>query len=215
MSEKIFDPTIHQDSEHLEGFKFRHTLLVDSITEYRKSQPESAEITCDTLAAQIGLAGSTLKKLKAGQIVDPRGSTYWLLWKAFKIDPRRLMGIPVDGDTLDAAGMHEIRIRLDEKRERIVELTREVETLQAEKLRLQRMYNEACKESAAAIAEVKHLEAVKTTLYKERDEHKTERAEYNRLRVALIVMYAVSIFALGASAYMLWDVMNPGMGFFR
>lgn len=215
MSEKIFDPTIHQDSEHLEGFKFRHTLLVDGIAEYRKSQPESAEITCDALAAQIGLAASTLKKLKAGQIVDPRGSTYWLLWKAFRIDPRRLMGIPIDGAALDAAGLHEIRIRLDEKRQRIEELTREVEQLHEDKLRIQRMYNEASKEAAAAVAEVKHLEIMKTALYKERDEHKTEQAEYKRLRVALIVMCAVAIFALSASVYILWDAMNPGMGFFR
>lgn len=212
MSDKIYDPSIHQDSEHLIGFRFRHTNLMQRIEDYRKTQPEGADLTCGAIASRVGLAESTLKKLKAGQISDPRGSTYWLLWKAFNIDPRELLGIPIGAADVNES---EMRVRLDEKRERIVELTREVETLQAEKLRLQRMYNEACKESAAAIAEIKHLEIMKTTLYNERYERKTEQAEYKRLRVALIVMCAVAILALGASVYMLWDVMNPGMGFFR
>ncbi len=105
MPENIFDPNIHQDMEHLNGYKFRNKALAERVEELKKApsepikqflkeHPEYKEVNSFLLAEYSGLAESTLRKLKAGGIADPRGSTYWLLWKAFGVDPRTLMGIP-------------------------------------------------------------------------------------------------------------------------
>lgn len=196
--------------------------LNDLINFQLKNNPRMKGKTKRDIASECFISETSLKNLLNGKNVNPHISTVIRLVRYVGGgDMNILVGFAPARDyskeekSYDKTLVEGMQARLDEKRERIVELTREVETLQAEKLRLQRMYNEACKESAAAIAEVKHLEIMKTTLYKERDEYKTEQAEYKRLRVALIVMCAVAILALGASVYMLWDVMNPGMGFFR
>jgi hypothetical protein len=122
MPEKIFDPEVHQDLEHLEGFRFRHTVLAESITEFKANNEKYRDATGPTIAALTGLAESTLKKLRTGQIFDPRGSTYWLLWKAFNIDPRRLMGIPVSPPPASKEPGQEIKALIEGKEKHIADL---------------------------------------------------------------------------------------------
>ena len=104
MPESIFDPSIHQDLEHLQGFRFRHEALAERLESVKKAPPEAVrkykeqvgakQVDCALLSEYVGISESTLKKLKAGGIADPRGSSYWLLCKGLGIDPRDLMGIP-------------------------------------------------------------------------------------------------------------------------
>ena len=124
MPEKIFDPTIHQDLDHLEGFKFRNNVLVDGIDSYKKANEKYRDASCTVIAQEIGLAESTLKKLKQGQISDPRGSTYWLIWKATGIDVRKLMGIPTNDSHASESYNAATQALLDEKDKRIAELER-------------------------------------------------------------------------------------------
>ena len=196
--------------------------LNDLVEFQMKNNPRMKGKTKRDIASECFISETSLKNLLNGKNVNPHISTVIRLVRYVGGgDMNILVGFAPARDyskeekSYDKTLVEGMQARLDEKRERIVELTREVETLQADKLRIQRMYNEACKEAAAAVAEVKHLEIMKTALYKERDEHKTEQAEYKRLRVALIVMIAVAIAALGGCVYILWDVTNPGMGFFR
>ena len=196
--------------------------LNDLIEFQMKNNPRMKGKTKRDIASECFISETSLKNLLSGRNVNPHISTVIRLVRYVGGgDMNILVGFAPARDyskeekSYDKTLVEGMQARLDEKRERIVELTREIEALQADKQRLQRMYNEASKEAVAAAAEVKHLEIMNTTLYKECDEHKTEQAEYKRLRVALIIMIAVAIAALSSCVYMLWDVMNPGMGFFR
>lgn len=196
--------------------------LNDLINFQLKNNPRMKGKTKRDIASECFISETSLKNLLNGRNVNPHISTVIRLVRYVGGgDMNILVGFAPARDyskeekNYDKTLVEGMQARLDEKRERIIELMHEVETLQADKLRIQRMYNDACKESAAAAAEVKHLEIMITTLHKERDEHKTEQAEYKRLRVALIIMCAVAIFALGTCVYLLWDVMNAGVGFFR
>lgn len=196
--------------------------LNDLINFQLKNNPRMKGKTKRDIASECFISETSLKNLLNGRNVNPHISTVIRLVRYVGGgDMNILVGFAPARDygkeekSYDKTLVEGMQARLDEKRERIAELTREVETLQTDKLRIQRMYNEVCKEAAAAAAEVKHLELMKTMLYKERDERKDEQAEFKRLRVALIIMIAVAIAALGGCVYILWDVMNPGMGFFR
>lgn len=134
MPERIFDPAIHQDIEHLQGFKFRHGALYDRIQEIKKapsaavleykSEVGAKQVDSALLAEYVGVSESTLKKLKSGGIADPRGSTYWLLWRGFGIDPRDLLGIPRDTEHVHDATAYDGKHKavLEEKDKRIAAL---------------------------------------------------------------------------------------------
>lgn len=122
MPEKIFDPTIHQDLAHLEGYKFRNSVLVETINQFRRGSPKYKDASCAEMAQYIGLGESTLKKLKTGQNSDPRSSTLWLIWKAFGVEPCELLGIPGSTKCRPDQCNNTSRALLDEKDKRIAEL---------------------------------------------------------------------------------------------
>lgn len=90
------------------GFRFNNKKLVarldtlkkeptEAMLAFKAAHPEYKEINCAFLSAFCGLSESTLKKLKLGQIADPRASTFWLLWLAFDIFPGEVLDMPQDG----------------------------------------------------------------------------------------------------------------------
>lgn len=233
MNDKIFDPSIHQDSDHLIGFRFRHLRLMERIDEYRKSNEAYRSAPCSALAERVGLAESTLKKLKAGQISDPRGSTYWLLWKAFGIDPRELLGIPVqDAAGPDDAAVRDMQIRMEENQKLIEDLTRQRDAAETKSQELRLKYLNKCEALSAAEATISAMQEAadkyaqhQTQLDKRADDNRNdfdkvrntlyaERREAKRLRIALTVMCAVAIAALGATVYVLLAALHPAVNFF-
>ena len=137
----------------------------------RKFLAEHPDLRNETSSAMLaeysGLAESTLKKLKAGTIADPRGSTYWLLWKAFGIDPRALMGIPIEQPKQEAADPAELS-------------------------RLRRLVLEHSTKAGKAEATAEGMER----LLAEKDESIKRRNQGIKKRNAIIVILAAVIFAL-------------------
>lgn len=122
MPDKIFDPTIHQDLAHLEGYKFRNAVLVEAINRFRQTNPQYKDASCTEIAQYIGLGESTLKKLKTGQNPDPRSSTLWLIWKAFGVEPCELLGVTTGTRCKPEQCNNASKALADEKDKRIAEL---------------------------------------------------------------------------------------------
>lgn len=122
MPDKIFDPTIHQDLAHLEGYKFRNSVLAAAINQFKQDNTQYKDASCAEIAQYIGLGESTLKKLKTGQNQDPRSSTLWLIWKAFGVEPCELLGIPGSTKCKPDQCSSTSRALLEEKDKRIAEL---------------------------------------------------------------------------------------------
>ena len=124
MPETLFDPTIHQSAEPLIGYRFDHEALVALLNELKKApsedmkaflmaHPEYKSFNCTALAEYAGLSEPTLKKLKAGQIADPRGSTFWILFNKFGIRPREVLKcIPPGICNIECA--NQAKLKLDE-----------------------------------------------------------------------------------------------------
>lgn len=90
----------HEDV--LVGYKFDHLALVAILDNLKKnptekmqawmaSQSEYKAWNCASLAAYSRFAEGTLKKLKSGEITDPRGSTFARLFIYFGIRPRDVL----------------------------------------------------------------------------------------------------------------------------
>lgn len=200
--------------------------LNDLVEFQMKNNPRMKGKTKRDIASECFISETSLKNMLSGRNVNPHISTVIRLVRYVGGgDMNILVGFAPARDyskeeqNYDKTLVEGMQARLDEKRQRIAELTQQVEELQADKLRLQRMYNDASNRASSAEAEVKHLEIMKTTLYKERDERDDERKdvkmEHKRLRVALTVMCAVVILSLGACVYVLWDALNPAVGLLR
>lgn len=224
MPERLFDPAIHQSIEPLEGYRFDHTALVErietlkkapteSMKEFMKAHPEFKSWNCAALAAYSGLSEPTLKKLKTGQIADPRGSTFWILFNKFGIRPRDVLKcIPPNLCNTDCA--NQAVMQLKDARQRIEDLNQAHAADQAELDRLRKMVLAKGEALSATQAMAENhsnaradLELVRKTLYQERVEHR-------RMRTAMIVLCAVAIIALGAAVYLLWEATHPYSGLF-
>lgn len=202
-------------------------------------------ISFTALSQSSGTPVSTLKKLFSGATKDPRISTMLPPVRALGASFDRLLGLAPARDfdredaTYDATLMDNMRQnvesmqgRLDEKRERIDELSAQLAASEADRDRLRKLVLEKGEALSAAQSTIDHLQAlvndnaanrrqsdkqsdelrddfekVRSTLYKEREEHK-------KLRVALIVMCGVAILLLAASMYFLWEATHPYSGNF-
>lgn len=224
MPEKLFDPSIHQSMEPLEGYKFDHTALVTALDVLKKeptddmkswlaAHPEYKSFNCAALAAYSGLSEPTLKKLKQGQIADPRGSTFWILFKKFGVRPRTLLKcIPANVCSIDC--VNQAMIQLKAANERLEEYEQTLAANKSEMDRLRKLVLEKGEALSAALAKAEtsdnnrdDLVLVRNTLYK-------ERAEYRRLRIGLIIACAVAVVAMALALYFLWEAMHPYAGNF-
>jgi len=225
MPEKLFDPTIHQSMEPLEGYKFDHAALMakiealkkeptDSMKAWLSQHPEYKSFNCAALSAYSGLSEPTLKKLKTGQIADPRGSTFWILFNKFGVRPRDVLKcIPANICSVDC--VNQTMLQLKAANERLEECERKHAADQAEMDRLRKLVLE--KGEALSAAQAKAISAdnnrddlvlVRKTLFQ-------ERAEYKRLRITLVIACIVAVAAMGLAIYFLWEAMHPYAGNFR
>lgn len=225
MPEKLFDPSIHQSMEPLQGYKFDHTALVTALDALKKeptddmkswlvAHPEYKSFNCAALAAYSGLSEPTLKKLKGGDIADPRGSTFWILFNKFGIRPREVLKcIPQNICSTDC--MNQAVRQLKEAQNRIEELTKKRESDKAELDRLRKMILVKGEALSAAQSKAEHSEKVRDDFEKVWETLRQERIEHKRLRCALIATCIIAIIALGAAVYFLWEAMHPYSGNFR
>lgn len=145
------------NSEVLEGYGFDSVAFVSIIEKLKKepteqmrawmaAHPEYKTWNCAALAAFCGLSEPTLKKLKSGQIADPRASTVLMLYKKFGIWPKQIIkGIPVrmecsDGADQLKAQLKAVEDRLEDKRQRLERADGVVDRLQVSLGRIRR-YN--------------------------------------------------------------------------
>lgn len=123
MPDTLFDPSVHLSLEPLDGYKFDHNALAAKISELKEhptdkmkafleSHSEYKHFSCAALAEYSGLSEPTLKKLKSGQIADPRGSTFWILYNKFGIKPRDVLKcIPASVCNLECANQAKLELK--------------------------------------------------------------------------------------------------------
>lgn len=222
MSETLFDPTIHQSPEPLIGYHFEHEVLVARLDELKKAptkdmksfldaHPEYKSFNCSALAEYSGLSEPTLKKLKSGQISDPRGSTFWILFNKFGIRPREVLKcIPPDVCNVECA--NQAKLKLAEIMQNMEKLETQHAADQAELGRLRKLVLEKGETLAAAQAKAEHLQTL--AAHKEKSDCE-ERRDRRRLRIALVVVCVVTIVSLALAMYFLWEAMHPYAGNFR
>lgn len=207
MESKLYDPSIHQGNVEFEDYCFDHIFLRQCIDRFRQDHPEA---TVESLADHAGLALSTFKKLKDGKIADPRGSTYYLLDKAFGADPRRLMGIrscaqipvvPINNNVVES-----MQIRLDEKRQRIEELEYRHSKDLEEMDRLRKLVLKAETEKTKSAADTEARDRV----IADRDASISRRDNMIRNRNRIIIALASVIFVI-----LVADMLLGNVGWFR
>lgn len=207
MESRLYDPEIHQDSVVLEDYKFDNIYLQQCISQFRQEHPEA---TVESMAEHAGLALSTYKKLKEGKIADPRGSTYYLLNKAFGADPRRLMGIktgsqaqvvPINNNVVESqhARLEEKQIHIDRLENQHLKDLEEMERLRD---RLMVSEKENSKFSAASEA--------CDRIISERDTHIGRQENVIRSKSKIIIVLSAILFSV-----LIIDILLGSAGWFR
>jgi len=202
MPETLFDPTIHQSAEPLIGYRFDHEALVARLNELKKApsedmkaflmaHPEYKSFNCTALAEYAGLSEPTLKKLKAGQIADPRGSTFWILFNKFGIRPREVLKcIPPGICNIECA--NQAKLKLDEVLKQSL----------ADQEELARLRKLLLKESNSAVAAQAQSDS--------KDAQILRRDKGIKMRNKLIFILIAFIIALFIA-----DMFIPNVGWFR
>lgn len=205
-----------------------------------QNNPALAGKTKRDIAEACFMSESTLKNLCNGKNDNPRIGTLKRILRYIgggSVD--RLIGFAPPRDfakeeaQYDASLVEAMQIRLDEKRERIDELTTQLAAVETDRDRLRKMVLEKGECLSAARTKIEHLQAlvddnassrrqsdkqsgelrddfekVRSTLY-------AERAETRKLRITLAAMCVIAFVALAGIIYLLWDVTNPVAGIFR
>jgi len=207
MPESSFDPAVHQSLEPLEGYKFDHIALVNKIELLKKaptddmkawlsSHPEYKSFNCTALAAYSGLSEPTLKKLKTGQIADPRGSTFWILFNKFGVRPRDVLKC-IPENVCNVECVNQSRMQLKAATQRIAEL-------------------EAARSEDKAIFERQMAE--KQERYSRTDGVIDDlRRDLKQLRRHNTWLIGALVFILSVLfvIYLVWDIRNPDLGITR
>lgn len=213
----------------LDGLKKNPT---DNMKTWMAGQTEYKTWNCAALAAYCGLSEATLKKLKSGEIADPRGSTFARFYLFFGILPKDIVPcLPRKICSIEC--VNKAKLQLDAAEKRIAELENESEETQQECDRLRKIVlakGEACSaaESRANALQAqidshgesnqhrnKHESDLRADFEKVRSTLYAERKEAKKQRIALITICAVAILALALAVYLIWDATHLNAGFFR
>lgn len=204
MPESSFDPAVFQSLEPLEEYRFDSVALVNRIEMLKKAptddmkawlaqHPEYKSFNCTSLAAYSGLSEPTLKKLKQGQIADPRGSTFWILFNKFGIRPRDVLKcIPENVCNVDC--VNQSRMQLKAATQRIVEL----EAARAE--------DKAAYERQLAEKQERYSRTDGVIDDLRKDIKQLRR--YNTWLIGALVFVLSVLFVI----YLVWEIRNPGHG---
>ena len=219
MPEKLFDPSIHQSAEPLAGYAFDSAALVQKLDALKKnptadmnawfsSQSEYKTWNCAALAAYCGLSEATLKKLKSGQIADPRGSTFWILFNKFLVRPRDVLKcVPDDSCSVDC--VNQTMLQLKEANRRLEALEARHTADQAELDRLRKMVLAKGEALSAAQSKAENSENARADFERVWQTLRQERIGHRRMRIAVVVIGGVAIVALGAAVYFRWEATGP------
>lgn len=161
----------------------------EAMLAFKAAHPEFKEFNCAFLAAFCGLSESTLKKLKLGQIADPRASTFWLLWHAFGIFPGEILDMPQDG----AEGFKRL-VRSD--------------PIKGEGERVERL------RAALASSEAKS-QALSDKILTESVARSAAETETKHNKRLVRILGCVAAVLLGVILYVLLDATHRGWGVFR
>lgn len=173
MPDILAQQPIEQQAPPIPGFRLNSRKLVarmealkkeptEGMRTFMQAHPEYKEYNCAFLAAYCGLSESTLKKLKQGQIADPRASTFWMLWHAYRIYPRDILDMPPEHVQESAGSIQSADIK--GKDERISELKQAPDASEAHRQSLhEKLLNESIARSAAE-TEAKHRKRALTVL---------------------------------------------------
>ena len=232
---EIASPMLPLTDDHsdLSVYELDNTALTDLVNFQKKNNPRLSGKTNRDIAEACGMSENTLCAILKGKNKNPRVATLVYILRAIgggSID--RLVGLAPHRDFAkeeafyDATLVEAMQARLDEKRQRIEELTAEITSSEEECNRLRRLYNEKCIALSAAEAHLQSLRSdadgrskteneqrtdiddLKRTLYRERD-------EMRKVRMLSILACVGLIVALGVIIYLLWEMTHPTLGNFR
>ncbi len=174
MPERVFDPAIHQDIEHLQGFKFRTDIIVARVEEL-KLRPSAAlksfceargisKITNGVIAIFIGLPESTFKKILSGEILDPRCSTAYLLCRGLEIELHMIVTVYHQPSAPKTCNPSECESKLlaiiTEKERRIAELEEQYRDADGRLVNLRTMMLDSGTKCGEAAAKAETLQRV-------------------------------------------------------
>lgn len=193
----------HEDV--LAGYKFDHLALVaildnlkknptDKMKAWMASQSEYKAWNCASLAAYSGFAEGTLKKLKSGEIADPRGSTFARFFIYFGIRPRDVLKcIPRNICSSECVNQTMMQLKAAEKR------IAELEAARAEdKAAFEKQMNDKQERHKRTDTVVDDL----------RKDLKTLR-RYNVCLLIALVAVVVALLVI----YFVWEFKHPEQGF--
>jgi len=237
---------ITEESADFSVYELDNTALTQLVSFQKKNNPRLQGKSNRDIAEACGMSENTLCAILKGKNRNPRVATLVCILRTIgggSID--RLVGLAPHRDfakeeaLYDATLVEAMQVRLDEKRQRIEELTTEVSTAENECTRLRKMYNEVCMELSSARARLEAMQAEveegkgskaakgqvgemekrladkgdQLERYeKQIDEQKTE---IRKLRLTGGFVGVLLVITLLIVIYLLWEMANPNLGNFR
>ncbi|MBP3411378.1 MAG: hypothetical protein J6M10_10335 [Clostridia bacterium] len=204
MVESTFKQAVFPSAEPLEGYRFDHIAFVSKIELLKKAptedmqawlaqHPEFKGWNSASLAAYSGLSEPTLKKLKQGQIADPRGSTFLILFKKFGVRPRDVLnGIPENVCSVECVNQSRMQLKA---------ATQKIEELEAARLGDKAAYE---KQLSDRQGRESRTDGIIDDL--RRDLKQLRR--YNTWLIGALV-FIISVLLV---IYIVWEIRNPDQG---
>lgn len=205
---------ILEDQPDLTAYELDNTALTALVKFQKENNPRLKGKTNRDIADACGMSENTFCAILKGKNRNPRVGTLVCILRAIgggSID--RLVGLAPHRDfakeeaVFDATLVEALQARLDEKRERIHELTSEVVTSEEECKRLRKMYNEKCIELSKAEARIESLNNYES-------EQAAYRAKLVRMRRLANTLLAILIAMVSVIAvlYIIWEIRHPDLG---
>lgn len=217
---------ILEDQPDLTAYELDNTALTALVKFQKENNPRLKGKSNRDIADACGMSENTFCAILKGKNRNPRVGTLVCILRAIgggSID--RLVGLAPHRDfakeeaVFDATLVEALQARLDEKRQRIEELTADLAAEKSESARLRKLLlDESAQRSAyearavEAESRLKDKDSVvefRTGLH---TDLKLENARLRRTGVVLSVILAVILLCL---IYLLWEIANPTLGNFR
>lgn len=202
------------DHSDLSVYELDNTALTALVKFQKENNPRLKGKSNRDIADACGMSENTFCAILKGKNRNPRVGTLVCILRAIgggSID--RLVGLAPHRDfakeeaVFDATLVDSLQARLDEKRERIRELTNELGASEEECNRLRKMYNQKCIELSKAEARIESLN-------NRESEQVAGRAELVRMRRLANTLLAILIALVSVIAvlYIIWEIRHPDLG---
>ena len=205
MPENLLDTTNMAPEEILNEYRLDHVALSAIFENLKKNPTDKMKAWMDgqteyktwnraALAAYCGLSEGTLKKLKSGEIIDPRGSTFARFFIYFGIRPRDILQC-LPRNICSSECVNQTMMQLKAAKERISELE------------AARREDKTSFESQLTKREERH-KRTDTVVDDLRKDLKTLR-RYNVWLLIALVALVVALLVI----YLVWEFKHPEQGF--